>query len=373
MNFLKSIITLPPIQISGINPRIKWLSDKMKPFLKNPILILVFLWCFYVLLDGVTTYLFKIPSEGLEFVLITTIIGFLSSCIYFFYLFPSIFYSKNPLKVISLSIFGIFCLSLLRHFLLELTGVTPYPPFTFAAYELMRQWVFLVVTFTVWGFYALIRALQEKYKTEIRLDKLNIDYRNARLSPHFMLNLIGDISTKSLRYSPELFEDINHFITILRYAYLDTEKFNSLASEIEALQSYLHGQKVRFGEAFYLREEIDAELLDQEELYMPKLLLITLIENVFKHGIFQDMDYPVTIQAGITNRKDSIPIFYFSTKNKVGDSPAMGKSGFGIDTVRNILEYFFPNSELTTANSGAFFSLKLTIPYATPNQTWPDR
>lgn len=370
---MKSIWPPPAIQLSGTNPRIKWLSDKMRPLIERPILILAIPWIVYPTVDIISTIYLKLESNGIPFALVTTVIGFLTSCIYFFWLIPSFFYSKRPLLIVGVSFAAIALLALIKYSVFRVSDIVDYTIGDFAVYELMRQVVFFPVTMTVWAVYMLIRALQEKHKTEIRLDKLNIDYRNARLSPHFMLNLIGDISTKSLRYSPELFEDLNHFITILRYAYLDTDKFNSLASEIEALQSYLHGQKVRFEEAFYLTEDIDPILLDQEGLYMPKLLLITLIENVFKHGIFQDADCPVAIHAGITYGKDGSQVFHFSTKNRMGEVPPLEKSGFGIDTVRNIIDYFFPNAELTKASSGAVFSLNLTIPYAKPNQTWPDR
>ena len=370
---MKSIFSPPEIQFSGTNARIKWINDKMKPFLRNPILIIVGLWGFYVLLDGCTTYLFKLPTPGVFFAIITAVIGFLSSCLYFFWLFPSILYSKKPLNGIVFSLSGVCLLSFLRYFLLLLVGVEAHLPLDFAVYELMRQWVFLVVTFTVWGFYSLIRALQEKQRTEISFDKLKIVHNKGQLSPHFTLNLIGDISAKSLKYSPELFDDINHFITILRYAYIDTEKFNPLSAEVEAILSYLHGQKLRFKDTICIQDNIDKDLLHLDGIYMPKLLLITLIENVFKHGVFQDPDYPVSIEAKMMVAHNGVSVFHFSTKNMSNKGFKLAKSEFGIETVRNLLDYYFENASLRTNMSQNIYSLNLTIPYEKPNQTWPNR
>lgn len=370
---MKSILTPPEIQFSGTNPRIKWINDKMKPFLRYPILILLSLWLFYLLLDGVTTYFYKLPSEGAAFVVSTTILGFCCSCIYFFWLFPSIFYSKNPLIFICLTLLAVSFLSGLKYLLFLFTGIKTHPPVDFAVYELMRQWVFIVITLTVWGFYALIKALQAKQRTEASFDRLRIVHNKGQLSPHFTLNLIGDISAKSLHYSPDLFEDINHFITILRYAYIDTEKFNSLSSEIEAILSYLHGQKLRFDGAIYIEDKIDRELLHYEEFYMPKLLLITLIENVFKHGIFQMPSDPVIIEAKMIYGKGGIPILYFSTRNKINKSLKLTKGKFGLETVRNLLDYFFENATLTSNMTEDTYSLTLKIPYEDSNQTWPNR
>ncbi len=370
---MKSIFTPPVIQFSGTNARIKWVSDKMKPFMAKPILLLLIPWVVYPLLDILSTYYLGLDSSGIPFAIVTTCFGFLSSCIYFFWLIPAIVYSQKPLRFIGLSLIGISFLSLLRYFSLRWIGVDTHLPLIFAVYELLRQWTFFAITLTVWGFYALIRALQEKRKTEISFDKLRIVHNNAQLSPHFTLNLIGDISAKSLKYSPELFEDLNHFITILRYAYIDTEKFNSLAAEIDALFSYLHGQNLRFQDAFYLNNRIDRDLLNFNELYMPRLLLITLIENVFKHGIFQNPKKPVTIEAKMVTGEDNVPVFHFSTQNAISEGLRMNKSGFGIDTVRNLLDYFFQNARLSTSTEGAMFFLNLTVPYERSNQTWPDR
>ncbi|WP_339707698.1 histidine kinase [Algoriphagus aquimarinus] len=370
---MKSIFSPPEIQFSGTNARIKWINDKMKPFISRPILILLIPWVVYPLLDVASTYYFKFDSSGIPFAIITTVIGFGCSCIYFFWLFPAFFYSKNPLIIAILSLMGIAILSILKFFLFLLVGIEPHPPLDFAAYEVMRQWVFIAITFTIWGFYALIKALQEKQRTEISFDKLKIVHNKGQLSPHFTLNLIGDISAKSLKYSPELFEDINHFITILRYAYIDTEKFNPLSAEVEAILSYLHGQKLRFQHNIYIENKIDEELLHFEHLYMPKLLLITLIENVFKHGVFQDPNCPVLIEAKILYGVNGIPVFQFSTQNKFYEGLKLPRSQFGIETVRNLLAYFFKNATLTTKVNQDIYTLNLNIRYEESNQTWPDR
>lgn len=370
---MQSIFTPPLIQFSGTNARIKWISDKMRPFIAKPILIILIPWIVYPTLDIISTHYLNLDSSGLYYAAITTVIGFLSSCIYFFYFFPSILYSKNPFPILGLSVCAIFGLSVLRYFLFLAFDIETHPPGVFAIYELLRQWVFFLVTFTAWGFYALIRALQEKHRTDIKFDRLKIVHNKAQLSPHFTLNLIGDISAKSLKYSPELFEDLNHFITILRYGYNNKEEFNSLAAEIDALFSYLHGQKLRFQDSFFVQDHIDRDLLNWDQLYMPKLLLITLIENIFKHGIFQDAEFPVVITAKMESGNERTPVFYFSTKNKINASLKLKKSEFGIETVRNLLDYYFQNTELRINTENAVFSLTLTIPYEDSNQTWPNR
>lgn len=370
---MKNIFTPPQIQFSGTNNRIKWISDQMRPFIERPILLLIIPWIVYPLLDISTTIYLELDSKGIPFAVITTIMGFLASCIYFFWLLPAIFYLKNSFKIVLMGLLAITILSTVKYFLFHFWAITQLEPLVFAGYEFLRQWTFFLITLTFWGFYALIKALQEKRKTEVKLDALSIAHKNARLSPHFTLNLIGGISTKAYSSSPELVEDLDHFITILRYAYISPEKFNSLSREIETILSYIHGQKIRFSESLHLQNEMDLELLEYEELYMPKMLIVSLVENIFKHGDFQDATNPVLIKAKMIEKGNGLRVFTFSTRNKILKGLNLAKSGFGIETIRNLLDYYFPNSELITSTHAEIYTLNLTIPYAGIYQNWPDR
>lgn len=370
---MKSIFHPPKIQFSGTNSRIKWLSDKMKPLIKHPLLVLAGMWLFYLLLDGISTYYNDLPSESAAFVIITTLMGFACSCIYFFWLFPAFIYLPNPKKIIGCVVLGILFLSFLKYLLFRWLEITDLTLLQFTGFELLRQWVFLLITLTFWGIFALIKALQEKWETEVKLDRLSIAHHKAELNPHFTLNLIGDISAKSLSISSEIAEDIEHFITILRYAYQSPDQYNPLSAEINAIFSYLHGQNLRFPDLIFIQEEIDRNLLEWNQLYMPKLLLLTLIENVFKHGILQDSSQPVILKAYMSTEGQGVPVFHFFTQNKIKKDPLSPRSGFGIKTVRNILDYFFKGAQLDTQVNGHVFTLNLMIPYEDYHQTWPDR
>lgn len=370
---MKSIFLFPKIQVSGTNDRINWISDKIKPLLSRPILILAILWVFYTLIDGGLTYFNNLPSPGPFFVIITVLFGFAVSCVYFFWLIPSIFYVKNPYGVMGISFIYIFVLSLLKYFVLIRWVDSTLSPGIYFNEEVLRQLAFFSFTLMIWGFYALIKALQEKRKAEATLDILHIDHKSAQLSPHFTLNLIGGIATNATHNCPEIAKDLDHFVSLLRYAYINPEKFNSLSNEINAIFSYLHCQKIRFRENLFLEEKINPRLLELNEYYLPKMLLLTLVENIFKHGDYRDVENPVLLEADWNEDDPQVPVFCFHARNKIQKSLNIKKSGFGIEAIRRILSFYFPKALVDTSIKDNWYSLKLSIPYEGFNQNWPNR
>lgn len=369
---MKSILSRPRLQFSGPNNRIRWMNDKLTYFLDRPILMLSLPWVFYYLFDMAITLSFDLESRGLAFANITVFIGFASSCVFFFWMIPAFFSPENGIIPIFLSLIFLGILMTVKYFLLMWFQVETGKLTGFLMVESIRLFDFMIITLTVWGFYALVNTMREKGRTEKKYEELELSHKSLQLSPHFLLNLIGDITGKSIRFSSVLFEDLRHYTKILKYGYLDPGRFNSLASEIDAVQSYFHCQKIRFGEALSMKVDIDGELLDYDDFYMPKMALLTLVENVFKHGVTQDPANPLVISASCENKNDG-PIFIFKTSNLIKKDKSTGRGGFGISTVKRLLDYYLPEYSLSSKQDEIIYSLSLSINYATTYQNWPDR
>lgn len=370
---MKNIFTPPEVQFSGVNRRIKWFRDKMKPFLAQPIKILLLIWIGYGILDGTLTLFSSVPSKGWVFGLITAVLGFISSAIYFFWMIPSFFYSSRTRLILGASTGAVFLISLLKYFLFTFFKVQTGSLGEFLIYELERQIAFLVLTLWIWGFYALSKALLEKGKTEIDLNRLHIEHKIVQLSPHFTLNLIGGLATKAQKSSPEIAQDLENLADVLSYAYVDPTKFNSLSDEIKAISSYLNGQKGRFPDQLFLKKQLSADLLEMNQLYMPKMVLLSLVDNIFKHGDYKDPHHPVSIEAKMLGVDSPEQSFYFKTKNRIQTKIPVRPSGFGIPTITNLLEFYFPGFSLKIEKDSHWFSLYLMIPYGKENTNWPNR
>ncbi|WP_332913827.1 histidine kinase [Algoriphagus boritolerans] len=193
------------------------------------------------------------------------------------------------------------------------------------------------------------------------------------MSPHFSLNLIGGLATKALKSSPEIAQDLENMADVLGYAYVDPTKFNPLSGEIKAICSYLHSQKVRFEDQLFLKKRISTDLLELNQLYMPKMILLSLVDNIFKHGDYKDPHHPVFIEARMVGAMTPDACFYFRTKNRIQSKLPVKPSGFGIPTITNLLDFYFPGFSLKIEKDSHWFSLNLMIPYGEENPNWPNR
>jgi hypothetical protein len=370
--FMKSIFRRPQLKFSGTNNRIMWMNERLTFFIDRPALMLLVPWLFYFAFDLSITLIFDLDFRGFSFAYLTVIAGFASSCVIFFWLIPGIFLPAKRLFPILVSLVSLAGIVFLKFVILEGLGISVPTWSDFAVVETIRLVNFFVVTFTVWAFYLLINTVREKNTTETKFEELKMAHQSLQLSPHFLLNLIGDITGKSIRFSPILFEDLRHYTTILRYGYLDPGGFNSLASEIDTVRSYLHCQRLRYGDSLYMEVTIDPILLEKDEYYMPKMLLLTLVENIFKHGIFQDASHPLIITAKWEERAGR-PVFGFQSKNFIKSGSTGPSSGFGLQTARRLLNHYFKETSFISSQEGQIFTLSLSISYDTSDQTWPHR
>src|SRR5690606_24551969 len=84
---------------------------------------------------------------------------------------------------------------------------------------------------------------------------------------------------------------------IMRYMlYESNEELVLLEEEINYLQNYIELQKLRFKEQVYV--DLHINITEKEHRIMP-LLLISFLENAFKHGVSTDADKPIRIDISV--------------------------------------------------------------------------
>ena len=105
----------------------------------------------------------------------------------------------------------------------------------------------------------------------------------AQVSPHFLFNALNSLVALS-REDPKstqstLVELANLYQKILEASRSTTIE---LSKELAIVESYLKIQKIRFGD----RLKYSIETADMiENIYLPGMLIQTLVENAVKHGV----------------------------------------------------------------------------------------
>jgi signal transduction histidine kinase len=119
----------------------------------------------------------------------------------------------------------------------------------------------------------LARVLSE---TQLRLLR-------AQIEPHFLFNTLGAVQQLAEQGAPRAAELTANLIAFLR-ASLDEMRSDTvtLADECRLIEAYLRVMQARLGDRLRFTITLPAAL---EQVRLPGMLLLTLVENAIKHGI----------------------------------------------------------------------------------------
>lgn len=132
--------------------------------------------------------------------------------------------------------------------------------------------------------------IQTVYKDQLEKQKMDIARQNAELlalhsqiNPHFLFNVLEGIRMHSV-----LKGETETAKMVERLALLERETANwkndmvLIREEVKFIEAYLELQKHRFGERLKYMIEAEGDCLDY---YIPKLTLVTFVENACVHGV----------------------------------------------------------------------------------------
>ncbi|MGT2932840.1 sensor histidine kinase [Streptococcus catagoni] len=159
-----------------------------------------------------------------------------------------------------------------------------------------------------------LQGLNDK-TLELEKQRLNFEKRmlEAQFNPHFLYNTLETILITS-HYDPELTEKIVLRLTkLLRYSLNGSSEAVPLKEDLAVLESYLVINKVRF-------EELDYEIVCDktlEDLKIPKLFLLPVVENSIKYGFRHRHD----VSLGIEISRVADTIYFAVSDNGPGISP----------------------------------------------------
>lgn len=134
-------------------------------------------------------------------------------------------------------------------------------------------------------FYLLIERQQMiRRQTEIEKEKVvaELSALKSQLNPHFLFNTLNNIYSLALKQSKQTAPTVDKLSQILDYLlYRCNDTYVPLEKELHLLDNYLDLQKVRFGDRLVIENRYSA---DRSYTIAP-LLLLSLVENMFKHGV----------------------------------------------------------------------------------------
>jgi hypothetical protein len=192
--------------------------------------------------------------------------------------------------------------------------------------------------------------LLQKSQAELNLLK-------SQVQPHFLFNALNSIYYRVYKVDPPAAGLIERLADIMRYFVDESPKDKvPVSTEVAFIENYialeririLHGASVNFEKAY------------NPDLRIPPMLLMTFVENIFKHGIDKSLKQnQVTIS--LVQQNDHL---FFTTRNRKADPEAGDEpGGFGIINLTKRLRMLYGDKfELTIDDEGELFTAFLKIP-----------
>lgn len=226
------------------------------------------------------------------------------------------------------------------------------------------QYIFSIIIIN--GFFTFLSTVykftidwffNEKEKRDLENQKLvaELAFLKSQINPHFLFNSLNNIYSLAYQKSESTPYAILKLSEILRYMlYESNDARVDLAKEIEYLESFIELQKLRFKGQSNIKLQIKGEIASQQ---IVPLVLISFVENAFKHGVATDEQNPIEIYIYINANK-----LLFTIKNKINNHQKDQTGGIGMVNVIRRLEITYPNAyKLNINNENEFYYCELFI------------
>lgn len=236
----------------------------------------------------------------------------------------------------------------------------------FSPSEFMKKWngsgyeflntffVSLIINLSFCG----LRFFEQNIKLQKELSESRFQILQTQINPHFMFNVLNHVHVL-IKKEPELADSLLlQYTDILRYQLYSGKKDKiTIGQEVEFLKNFIDVETVRWRNKLDITCKWDIEDSNTE---FPPLLLITFIENAFKHVSRSNSERGyVNI-----NFKQEGKIVYLDVENSNSDFTPSKKddSGIGLANIKRRLDILFPNEHsLITSHNDMYYSTKLTI------------
>jgi two-component system LytT family sensor kinase len=188
--------------------------------------------------------------------------------------------------------------------------------------------------------------------------KMKLKYLKNQIQPHFFFNTLNNLYALSLESSDRVPDVIIKLSKLMEYVLYDVKgtKFVPLMKEIEYIQNYIEIEKLRF-ENVEVAINLESNI---EDIKVPPLLLISLIENAFKHGGVNNKKLKIKINCKVIDDA----ILQFEILNNFVLSPTIkSKKGIGLTNTKKRLKLIFQsNFKLEQKVKFNYYIIRLQIP-----------
>lgn len=201
-----------------------------------------------------------------------------------------------------------------------------------------------------------------KQQTEeiiIQKSQAELNLLKSQVQPHFLFNTLNNIYYEAYREAPRTAALIERLSDIMRYFVDESPKDDvTIGTEVQFVENYIALEKIR------IRHEVIVffEKNFNSDLRIPPMLLMTFVENIFKHGIDKSSEQNL---IGISLVQQDGYLLFKTNNNIHVQTASKRPAGFGIaNLTKRLMMLYGTDFDLKIDNSNNTFSAFLKIPIA---------
>lgn len=186
-----------------------------------------------------------------------------------------------------------------------------------------------------------IKLVNHHTSSQLEIQKLKkekieaeLKFLKAQLHPHFLFNTLNNLYALTLEKSDKAPDVVLKLSELLDYIlYKCNAELVSLDQEVKQIENYIELEKLRFGDRLAVRfipNNISSLAI------VPPMLLMTLVENSFKHGVSKSI-HQSWIHIDLKLEHDQLIFIIKNSKQQVKHSTPKISGGIGLKNLQSRL------------------------------------
>lgn len=184
--------------------------------------------------------------------------------------------------------------------------------------------------------YSFIRNQNEKKALENANLNAEVNFLKSQINPHFLFNTLNSIYAQAHSRSENTEFSILKLSELLRYVLYDSgaEKVE-LTRDIQYINNYIDLQRLRLSNRIQLDYAVEGNM---DGLSIAPMLLISFIENAFKHGISYTQPGSILIHIKTAGQELQLLVH-----NPLVEKDGFAPGGLGLKNVTRRLALLYPD------------------------------
>ncbi|MCC5929318.1 MAG: histidine kinase, partial [Cyclobacteriaceae bacterium] len=227
--------------------------------------------------------------------------------------------------------------------LLTLTAILFLLVILFVAIQSIRKWS---------------QTIQEKERALKNVAEAELRFLKTQLHPHFLFNTLNNLYALTLQKSEKAPELVLKLSSLLDYIlHVEKNELVNIQSEIAIMNDFIYLESMRYEDRLILTKSIDLNASDP--IRIPSLVLITIVENCFKHAAMNNAGQ-VVIRLKVKGENGMLLI---EAQNSFNPNKEMNKTGIGLENIRKQFYYFYGSDfSMDSSIDKNLYNLKIVLP-----------